>query len=373
MGALTQEDAVTDRSVTRTTDLLHRLSDDDVQAAARRLPRAQQRALGQTLGVPASVLTDRPGSARVVRARTRNRRPADVTDVAHRLVDATWNAVVDALGDHASDPDEAQMRAAVESVLPEHGPGAVALVLALCADGDFVAAAVADTVLTGDPRLAPDAVGPLVDDESAPPGASTALSTDRASVDADAEAAKRAERRARKEAEKAARAQRGGGGPQRYKKSRGGGSAGPTPTAGPTAAPTADPTDVPPPVTVGGRPVGAATPRVVRPVGAHPDLDLDDALVGRIVLADIAFDDRTASKVRPCVVLAASGRSHLVVRTCSSEGGAVSRDWRSFPVGDLVAAGLDGPTYVSDDERRIPRTDVVEALGWLATADWNQL
>ena len=357
---------MTDRSATRTTDLLQRLSDADVQAAARRLPRSQQRALGQTLGVPASVLTDRPGAARVLRGRTRNRRPADVTDVAHRLVDATWNAVVDALGDHATDPDEAQMRVAVETVLPDHGAGAVALVLALCAEGDFVAAPVAATVLSDDPRLAPDAVGPLPDDETDAPGAAPVGTP---IVDTAAEEAKRAERRARKEAEKAARAQRGGTGPQRYKKARGAETGRPAPTPGPDA-PATDPL---PPVTVAGRPVVGGTPRVVRPVGAHPELDLGDALVGRVVLAEIPFDDGTASKVRPCVVLAASGRGHLVVRTCSSEGGVVSRDWKSFPVGDLVAAGLDGPTWISDDERRIARIDVTQTLGWLATADWNQL
>lgn len=370
MGVVPEESTVTDRSASRTTDVLRRLTDADVQAAARRLTRAQQRALGQALGVPASVLTDRPGSARVLRGRTRGRRPAEVSDLAHRLVDATWNAVVDALGDHADDPDESQMRAAVDVVLAEHGTAAVVLVLALCAEGDFVAAPVATVVLDADPRYAPDAVGPVADDDG-PPETSTVGPV--APADRAADEAKRAERRARKDAEKAARVQRGGSsGPQRYKKAKRGA---PEAGSGPTPPDPTDPTDPPDPpgVTVGGRPVIGGTPREVRPIGAHPDLDLGDPLVGRVVVAVVPFDDGTGSKPRPCVVLAASGRDHLVVRTCSSEGGAVSRDWKAFAVRDLVAAGLDGPTYVSDDERRIPRSDVTRTLGWLATPDWNQL
>lgn len=358
-----EEETVADRSATRTLDVVRRLTDADVQTAARRLTRAQQRALGQALGVPASVLTDRPGSARVLRSRTRGRRPTEVADLAHRLVDTTWNAVVDTLGDHADDPDDAQMRAAVDAVLPGHGVAAVALVLALCADGDFVAAPVAGAVLDTDTRLGPDAVGPVADDDASPGPSGAPTPSGRREADD----AKKAERRARKDAERAARAQRGAAtGPPRYKKAARP-DAEPDDPTGPT-----DPVDAPG-VTVGGRPVLGGTPRAVRPVGAHPDLDLDDPLVGRVVVAVVPFDDGVGAKPRPCVVLAASGRDHLVVRTCSSEGGVVSRDWKAFAVRDLVAAGLDGPTYVSDTERRIPRADVTRTLGWLATPDWNQL
>ena len=348
---------MTDRAATRTAELLRRLSDADVQAAARRLPRAQQRALGQALGVPASVLTDRPGSARVVRARTRGRRDADVADVAHRLVDATWNAVVDALGDHAEDPDEAQLRAAVDDVLPGHGAGACALVLALCSEGDFVAAPVAAAILDADARFAPDAVGPAITDEAD----ASATPDD----DTRADEAKRAERRARKDAEKASRSQRGNAsGPARYKKAKRDTPAPPAPS--PPAANSV-------PSTSRGAAAPSA-PRTVRPVGAYPDLDLDDPLVGRLVLAPIEFDDdEDEVKVRPCVVLAASGPQHLVVRTCSSAGGAVSRSWKAVAVTDLALAGLDRPTFVSEEERRIARADVTATLGRLSPDAWNQL
>ncbi len=109
-------------------------------------------------------------------------------------------------------------------------------------------------------------------------------------------------------------------------------------------------------------------------MGSYRDLDRDDDLVGRVVLAEVVFDGPIpGGKVRPCVVVAASGRDDLVVRPCYSEGGRRAGDFRAVPVSDVKQAGLDRITYVSHEERRIPRTSVAGELGWLPVADWNQL
>ncbi len=109
-------------------------------------------------------------------------------------------------------------------------------------------------------------------------------------------------------------------------------------------------------------------------MGDFGALERSDELVGRIVFAEVVFDGPVAgAKPRPCVVVAASGRDHLVVRPCYSEGGRRAGDFRAVPITDLDEAGLDRATFVSYEERRIARSDVKGEFGWLPTVDWNQL
>ncbi len=149
--------------------------------------------------------------------------------------------------------------------------------------------------------------------------------------------------------------------------------------SGPTAADDAppEPTNAePPPVTLNGDAIrpDAHDRRTIRLVGTYRDLDRDDPMVGRVVLAEVVFDGPVpGGKVRPCVVVAASGRDDLVVRPCCSEGGRRAGDFRAVPVSDVKQAGLDRITYVSHEECCIPRTAVAGELGWLAVIDWNQL
>ena len=50
-----------------------------------------------------------------------------------------------------------------------------------------------------------------------------------------------------------------------------------------------------------------------------------------------------------------------------------SRDWRSVPVTDTLAAGLDRDSYVGPDEHAVDRIDVGPPIGRLSRLDWNAL
>lgn len=114
--------------------------------------------------------------------------------------------------------------------------------------------------------------------------------------------------------------------------------------------------------------------RAVRIVGSYRALDRSDPLVGRVVLAEVVFDGPGAGgKVRPCVVIAASGVDDLVVRPCYSEGARRAGDFRAVPVSEPDVAGLDRTSFVSHEERCISRTAVAAELGSLSNVDWNQL
>ena len=81
--------------------------------------------------------------------------------------------------------------------------------------------------------------------------------------------------------------------------------------------------------------------------------------MGRVDLGSISFDGPgRGEKVRPCVVIAASGADDLVVRPCYSEGGRRAGDFRAVAVSDPGRAGLERDSYVSHDEQCIPRSSV---------------
>jgi hypothetical protein len=113
--------------------------------------------------------------------------------------------------------------------------------------------------------------------------------------------------------------------------------------------------------------------RPVALVRQYPkDLRQDHPFVGSVVFAEVVFGGILGAKWRPAVVVAAS-RYFVVVRPCYSEGGFRSYDWRSTPLRDWAMAGLGRPTWVSFEERLIPRSRLGHVYGELSPYDWAQL
>ncbi|GMU79020.1 MAG: hypothetical protein AMXMBFR46_18130 [Acidimicrobiia bacterium] len=345
----------------RVWPFLDRLHAEDVHAASNALNRHGLRELADLLQVPDVVLTRHDSAARALRRRLRRSSPATILRAAGLLAETTREMVVDALGPTRSeDPTVADLIEVLPEVVREHGPRRVALLLAVAVDARWTAATVCATLLDVDSRFQLDVLGPVASDEPA------AARPKSGGSEADAELRER--RRARKKQARNARSSEQGT-RRRYRRRRD--SHVPDDGAG-----SSEPQPSPATVTLDGHPVPRHEPerRPVRIVHAFPDINRDDALVGRIVLTNIRFNDSEGrEKDRPCVVVAASGRHHLVVRTCYSEGGVRTSDFRAVPVSDLKVAGLDRPTFVLHEERRIPRAAIKAKFGWLPVADWNQL
>ncbi len=341
--------------------VLERLQPDDVQAACGDLTQGELSELAQVAGVPRVVLVRDSSGARILRNRAR-RNTRTLRIVVELLVRPTRDLVIAALGEHSEDPSYDDLVSVLPDAVARDGARRVALLLAYAVDDKWAAADPCRRLLETDDRFAPDALGDPIDDEieaTPPKPARTKPGNERA----DEARPKRTKAGKRKRTPPQSP-------PPRYKKKRSSGA-----TTDEDAPPRATSTDLPA-VTVNGaafRP-DAHDRRAIRLVGSYRDLDRDDDLVGRMVLAEVVFDGPTpGGKVRPCVVVAASGRGDLVVRPCYSEGGRRAGDFRAVPVSDVRQAGLDRITYVSHDECCIPRSAVAGELGWLSVADWNQL
>jgi hypothetical protein len=343
--------------------VLERMDAADVQAACGDLSQGELTELARAAGVPRVVLARDSSAARVLRNRARrSARTARV--VVEMLVLPTRDLVVAALGDERSeDPTYEDLLTVLPDIVERHGPRRVALLLAFAVDEKWAAADPCRRLLETDDRFVIDALGEPADDDTdhTPPRRSPAKPVD-------AEARPSPPKRSKQDRGKRKPPQAP---PPRYKKKR------PSDSTDHGNAPSDDTTTAAPPaVTLNGVAVrpDAHDRRPVRLVGSHRDLDRNDPLVGRMVLAEVAFDGPIpGQKVRPCVVIAASGRDELVVRPCYSEGGRRAGDFRAVPVSDVKQAGLDRVTFVSHDECRIPRSSVTAELGWLPVTDWNQL
>ena len=342
--------------------VLERMDADDVQAACGDLTQGELTELAGTAGVPRVVLARNSSAARVLRNRAR-RSTRTARIVVEMLVRPTRDLVIAALGDERSeDPTYEDLLEVLPDIVVRHGPRRVALLLAFAVDDKWAAADPCRRLLEADDRFVIGALGEPVDDDTdrPPPRRSPPKPID-------AEAQPSPPKRSKQDRGKRKSSTVP---PPRYKKKR------PADTNdagdGESEATSAEP----PAVTLNGVAVRpeAHDRRPVRLVGSHRDLDRNDPLVGRLVLAEVTFDGPIpGQKVRPCVVVAASGKGELVVRPCYSEGGRHAGDFRAVPVSDVKEAGVDRATYVSHEERRISRLSVEGELGWLPVADWNQL
>lgn len=350
----------------RIWSVIERFQAEDVHAACTDLGRGRVRDLAKLLDVPDAVLTRDDSAARVVRRKLRCRGTTLTLAVARLLADPTRALVATALGaDRSISPSVDDLLEVLPAAIGAHGTRRVALLLAVAVDDKWPAATACDEILTTDQRFALDVLGPVVDD-----GVTAPRTTPR---HREPEHEVKQRRRARKQQRKEQRRREDRGMRRHRVKARADLTASTsTATVDDDTASATTARDV---AFNGALFTGAnVVRRPVRIVHAFPCIDRDDPLVGRIVLANIRYNGPIkGAKDRPCVVIAASGRDHLVVRTCYSEGGRRAGDFRSIPVSDLEYAGLDRPTFVNFEERRIHRSAVKTMFGWLPIADWNQL
>jgi hypothetical protein len=340
--------------------VLERLTSDDVRAACGDLTQGEVTELARVVGVPRVVISRDSSSARVLRRRAR-RSAKTAKLIVEVLVRPTRDLVIADLGERSEDPSYEDLVSVLPDAVVRHGARRVALLLAFAVDDKWAAADPCRRLLETDDRFVSDALGEPVDDdvETTPPKGSRPKP---AGEDAEQSRPKRTKVDRRKGTRQNP--------PPRYKKKKSPGAT--TDEDAPPEPKNAEP----PPVMLNGATIrpGAHDRRTIRLVGSYRDLDRDDPMVGRMVLAEVVFDGPIpCGKVRPCVVVAASGRDDLVVRPCYSEGGRRAGDFRAVPVSDVRVAGLDRVTYVSHEERCIPRSAVAGELGWLPVADWNQL
>jgi hypothetical protein len=335
-------------------NVLERMTDDDVHAICRDLSVAGVAELARVVGVPRVVLSRDSSAGRALRNRLR-RSDERAKLAVDWLIRPTRDLAIAALGERSAEPSYDDLVGVVPGLLERHGTRRVALLLAYAIDDRWAAAEPSRQILDADERFSADALGPAVDDTPPPKPVSRSSGTTK-------------DRAPRVKQPKRAKPQPG----QRpsYKKKR--------LPEDPNDRDRAETTELsdPPSVTLNGRTFVADTHhrRDVRIVGSYRSVDRNDPLIGRIVLAEVEFDGPIeGAKVRPCVVIAASGAHELVVRPCYSEGARRADDFRSVQISDPDAAGLDRVSFVSHEERCIARMAVQGELGWLPIADWNQL
>jgi hypothetical protein len=364
------------------------LDDDEVVSLIDSLTDDARRALAGALRVTTGAFR-KARSPRELLLRSMRRLPPNVrADVAHMLTIRCLDDAVEALGDDADDPTREQLDAALDPLVELHGIAATRLMLAATtALPDAKARVVCAEVLATDPRFALPGQGEAAEPaggesqagegETAEEGPATDLDTagkgTGAGGDADAEA-KRAERRRRKD-EKRREAQRQREAAQRaraaQREARKAGRHGPAPVRRPVTEPEPEPEPPAPRVTYDAAPPPERRP--VRLVGRYDGLVPDDPAIGDVVLVPVPYaDDDEGGKTRPAVVVGAT-RYQYVVRPCYSEGGVSAGDWRSVEITDVRSAGLDGASFVSDEEVLVAKSEVHETLGRLAPTDWNQL
>jgi hypothetical protein len=328
-----------------------------VHAICRDLSVSGVSDLASVVDVPRVVLARDSSAGRVLRNRLRrNEQRAKLT--VEVLVRPTRDLAVDELGERSAEPSYDDLVEVLPALLERHGTRRVALLLSYAVDDRWAAAEPSQRILDTDERLTPEALGPVIDD-TPPPKPNRPVSE---------KSKERTERAPKTKQAKRGKSPRG----ERptYKKKR------PTDAPKERDRPETDETADPPTITVNGRTIspGSHHRRDVRIVGTYRDVDRNDPSVGRIVLAEVEFEGPIeGAKVRPCVVIAASGAHELVVRPCYSEGARRAGDFRAVQISDLDVAGLDRTSFVSHEERCIARTAVTGELGWLPTPDWNQL
>ncbi len=227
--------------------------------------------------------------ARILRNRAR-RNSRTLKIVVELLVRPTRDLVIDALGDERSeDPSYEDLVSVLPDAVARHGARRVALLLAFAVDDTWAAADPCRRLLETDDRFVADALGEPVDDdvEATPPKPSRPKPAD---AGAEQSRPKRAKRDRRKRTPP----------DRRHRGTRRSGRRMPPPRR--TRRPSRRARD-PPPVTLNGAAIrpDAHDRRAIRLVGSYRDLDRDDPLVGRVVLAEVVFDGPDPRRQGPAV------------------------------------------------------------------------
>ncbi len=277
------------------------------------------------------------------------------------LADACLAATVEVLGEDADEPDRAQLLAALDQVVEEHGASIVTVMLASVADSDMPSSDLCFDLLAADPRwhLAGWEAferegGP------APPGAPAGAPTEQREARRERKRRETEARRRRAEADRRADEQRRA----RRRRDR------PGPATGAATRAATDPTET-------GHRRPTVTRRAVLTPAQEEEFDRGHPWVGGLVKVWVPYaaggvdDAGERGKVRPSVVVAGSA-TQLLVRPGYSEGGMKSRDWKAVPLAHWRHAGLDQATWVDVETVRV---ELPEAgpFGRLSPEDWNAL
>lgn len=322
--------------------------------------------------------------------------------VATAIADDCLSRTIEELGDASEDPTSEQLLSALDRVRAQFSDVTIAVMLATVAGAGMPASDLCFAILSederfglsdvSDPEADPD--GDVPDGSDAPsdsdhPDATVAAADGNparsAQPTSDTEAvalAQREARRVRRRQEAEAKRKRSEVSRQAAEQARRarkqGRSGSPPPPSGKGERRT-------PPLVVPTAP--RLTRRALLTPAEREEFDAGDPWVAGVVVAWVAFDAShpdelsdldqpgTAAgdgKERPCVVIAGSP-GHLLVRPGFSEGGLISRDWRSTPLRHWRSAGFERPTWVDHEPRRIPREGVHAPQFWLVPDDWNAL
>ena len=312
---------------------------DDLRKATGRITEETVRALPGPARPLANQLRRSNDPAALLR---RLPNPTILAVVADGMTDEVLESTRAILGDAADDPTMEQLRDAVDKVVELFDVATVRVMLAVVAVADAEASDKCDELLATDERFAiPEEDGDRSDHADA----------GKAGPSEDV----LARRKERKEAEKQrkAREREKAKAPDRHKRRP---SDSPKPALG---------DDQPPPAP----PVAARR----SPTNLPDGFDLNDPLVGTVVIGDVPFEDGVGIKRRPCVVIATS-HDKLLVRAGYSAGGVQSRRWQSYELRDWQAAGLDKPSWIEAGIRIVNRFTAGDPLGGrLSDHDWNAL
>ena len=274
-------------------------------------------------------------------------------------------AVIEALGEHADDPTNAQLLEALGSVGDDFDDATASVMLASVAIDDMPASALCLEILDGDGRYGlgdwrSTVTSGTTQAPSRPVAASTGPSDEQ-----------KAERKARKQREAEDRRRRDEAKAraaalvrEQRKKDRAAAAA----RTGEGGATSSFAVAVP---------AGPTRRRSALTPAEAEEFDPDDPWVGEVILAWVPFDavdpehPDLEGKERPCVVVAGSPND-LLVRPCYSDGGVRSRDWTSVPLRFWRQANFDKPTWVAMEAIRVDRPST-GPTGRLVTDDWNSL
>jgi hypothetical protein len=321
--------------------------------------------------------------------------------VATAIADDCLSRTIEELGDASEDPTREQLLSALDRVRDQYSDVTIAVMLATVAGAGMPASDLCFAILSEDERFGlSDAAEPEADpDDDAPdhpngdddPGhpdptaagadGNPARSAQPTSGTEAVAVAQRDARRVRRRQEAEAKRKRSEVSRQaaeQARRARKQGRSGSPPPSGQGER-------RPPPVVVSSAP--RLTRRALLTPAEKEEFDTGDPWVAGVVVAWVPFDaghpdelsdlDQPGTsagdgKERPCVVIAGSPE-HLLVRPGYSEGGLISRDWRSTPLRHWRSAGFERPTWVDHGARRISREGVHAPQFWLVPDDWNAL
>ena len=293
------------------------------------------------------------------------RAPASsIAKIGGMAVERPLGLVIEALGEDAEDPSEAQLRQALEKVSQFTSLGERRLLLAVAIHDHFTAAPHCVTILGEEPYR-------LDLTEKPEPSAGAAKVPARAVANVDPELKeRRKERRREEQAKRRAQKERGADADRQLRARQS--------SARAAAAAETDATDLAAKASVRASGIQEhwRSPMLTPPEVSK--FNADDAWSGGLVYVYIPYDSRDpekpmeTGKIRPAIVVAGNA-DQLLVRACYSSSGAIGERFAGVALTKWLQLGLDGPSTVDDLKHVIERQGTSSPRAWIALADWNML